>query len=195
MERKLYRDEHRKMVGGVCAGLADYFSIDVSIVRIIFLVSLCLKGAGALPYIVLWIVLPKKNTLFAEPTVDYTVPPTWPDQPFEPGFKQPFQARPYKSPKMPKAPRGPRSHTGSIIGGTIMLMIGLALLSNQLDLIPYYAVRQYWPVVIIVIGLIVIFANNKKEPWETPVKPEEKIETKPEDLNPDYPVKDTPSNI
>src|SRR6476659_4306551 len=100
MEKKLYRDEHRKMIGGVCAGLADYFGIDVSIVRVIFLLSMILKGVGFVPYIVLWIVLPKRSTLLGNgfnkpgfnpnfntpgytPGVDYTIPPpNAPGQPF-----------------------------------------------------------------------------------------------------------------
>src|SRR5476649_1307276 len=60
MEKKLYRDEHHKVIGGVCAGLADYFGIDVSIVRLVFVLTLILKGGGGLLYIILWIVLPKR---------------------------------------------------------------------------------------------------------------------------------------
>ncbi len=58
MEKKLYRDTHNKVIGGVCSGLAEYFNVDVSIVRVLFLASLILKGGGFLVYIVLMIVLP-----------------------------------------------------------------------------------------------------------------------------------------
>ena len=80
MERKLERDEQHKMIAGVCAGLANYLNIDVTVIRAIFLVSLVLHGCGILPYIVLWIVMPKRityyfNTPGFDPTVDYTVPP------------------------------------------------------------------------------------------------------------------------
>ena len=61
MEKRLYRDEHRKKIAGVCAGLADYFNMDVSIVRALFLLALILKGGGVVIYIVLWIVLPVKH--------------------------------------------------------------------------------------------------------------------------------------
>jgi phage shock protein C len=73
--KKLYRDEQNKTIGGVCKGLADYFDIDVSIVRALFLLMLIFKGGGVIIYIVLMIVLPKKPYGFGTPGVDYTVPP------------------------------------------------------------------------------------------------------------------------
>ena len=60
MDKKLYRDEYRKKIAGVCAGLADYFNIDVAIVRVVFLLALIFHGGGGLIYIIFWIVLPKK---------------------------------------------------------------------------------------------------------------------------------------
>jgi phage shock protein PspC (stress-responsive transcriptional regulator) len=58
--RRLYRAENDKILGGVCAGLANYLKIDPAIVRIIF-VLLCMGwGAGFLVYIVLWLILPTR---------------------------------------------------------------------------------------------------------------------------------------
>lgn len=63
----LYRSEKNAMLGGVCAGLADYFSIDVSIVRIIFvLLTLFVSGSGLIVYIILWIVLPVESQVKKE---------------------------------------------------------------------------------------------------------------------------------
>ncbi|MEO6849224.1 MAG: PspC domain-containing protein, partial [Mucilaginibacter sp.] len=70
MEKKLYRDDQRKSIGGVCAGLADYFNVDVAVVRLIFVLMLILHGSGLLAYIVLWIVLPRKTFTFSNPSVD-----------------------------------------------------------------------------------------------------------------------------
>jgi len=53
--KRLYRDENSKVLGGVCSGLANYFGIDVVVVRIIFVV---LFGALFLPYLILWIAIP-----------------------------------------------------------------------------------------------------------------------------------------
>jgi len=60
MAKKLYRSVGQKMLGGVCGGLAEYFEIDVSLVRLLF-VGVCLVTA-LLPmllfYLIAWIVVP-----------------------------------------------------------------------------------------------------------------------------------------
>ncbi len=56
--KKLTRDKHRKILGGVCAGLAHYFSIDPVWPRLIFALFTLGYGVGLLIYIVLWIALP-----------------------------------------------------------------------------------------------------------------------------------------
>jgi phage shock protein PspC (stress-responsive transcriptional regulator) len=60
--KRLYRDENDKILGGVCAGLANYFGIDVVIVRIIFVVLAISFGFGLIPYIILWIAVPSSAT-------------------------------------------------------------------------------------------------------------------------------------
>jgi phage shock protein C len=89
MENKLYRDEQNKTIGGVCAGLSDYFNVDVSWVRVAFLVALTF-GFGFMAYIILWIVVPAKNPFLSKPFVDYTVPPM--SAPFAPAKRKPSNA-------------------------------------------------------------------------------------------------------
>jgi len=52
------RSSRDKKIGGVCAGLADYFDLDATIVRVVWLLAIFFAGTGFLIYIVLWIVLP-----------------------------------------------------------------------------------------------------------------------------------------
>lgn len=65
--KKLYRAENQKIIGGVCAGIAQYANIDVAIVRI---VSVILISVFLVPYIVLWIVLPKAVLEFPDAPKD-----------------------------------------------------------------------------------------------------------------------------
>jgi len=60
MTKKLYRSLSRKMLGGVCGGLAEYFDLDVSLVRLIF-VGITLITAIVpmlIFYIIAWIIIP-----------------------------------------------------------------------------------------------------------------------------------------
>lgn len=59
---KLIRPKAGRKLGGVCLALANYFGIDVTIVRIIFVI-LALPGGlpGVIPYIILWILIPEEH--------------------------------------------------------------------------------------------------------------------------------------
>lgn len=56
--KRLVRSSNDKKIGGVCAGLADYFDIETSIVRIVALILFLIYGVGFLTYVILWIALP-----------------------------------------------------------------------------------------------------------------------------------------
>ena len=59
MEKRLTRNVKEKKIMGVCAGVADYYGIDVSLVRICWAISVLAAGTGALAYAVLSFVLPE----------------------------------------------------------------------------------------------------------------------------------------
>jgi phage shock protein C len=63
--RKLYRSETKRMLGGVCGGLSDYFGVDATIVRVLFLLLCFVGGAGILLYPALWIVVPTESRVDA----------------------------------------------------------------------------------------------------------------------------------
>jgi phage shock protein C len=61
--RRLYRIEDGRVIFGVCGGVAEYFNIDPSIVRIVWAVLSLAWGAGLLAYIIAAIVVPKKSSI------------------------------------------------------------------------------------------------------------------------------------
>jgi phage shock protein C len=59
--KKLYRSRSNRMVAGVCAGLADFFGIDPTVVRLIFVAGTLLGfGSLVLVYLVIFIVVPEQ---------------------------------------------------------------------------------------------------------------------------------------
>ncbi|MBR5019931.1 MAG: PspC domain-containing protein [Bacteroidales bacterium] len=60
--KKLYLDVEDRKLGGVCSGLAAYFDIDVTLIRVLFLAALFCGGFGFWLYIIIWIVAPKAMT-------------------------------------------------------------------------------------------------------------------------------------
>ncbi len=61
--KRMYRDPDNRIIGGVCSGLAAYWRIDPTIVRLIFIILAIFGMAGVLIYLILWIVLPEANTV------------------------------------------------------------------------------------------------------------------------------------
>jgi phage shock protein C len=181
MNKKLYRDEYHKVLGGVCSGLAEYFEMDVTVVRLLFAFSFFVMGVGFIPYIILWIVLPRKGYTFNNynnPTVDYTVPPQQPygqanTPPPQPGnnpytntpfTNTPFTNKTFSHPTGDVLPKQ-RSNAGIIVG-VVLIIIGAAVLIDNYDLIPDFDFGRLWPLVFVIIGGAFIISGQKKQPWE-----------------------------
>lgn len=75
--KRLYRSRTNRMIAGVAGGLGEYFGIDPTLVRLLFVVFAVFVGGGLLAYIIMWILIPEEpvtgETLEAEP-----IPPTDP---------------------------------------------------------------------------------------------------------------------
>lgn len=177
MNKKLYRDEYHKVIGGVCAGLAEYFETDVTIIRLLFAFTVITGGVGVIPYIVLWIVLPKKGYLYNNynnPGVDYTVPPP-------PGGQFTHQGNPFGGSSFndrsnednpfayntasnlpPKQP----SHAGVIVG-FVLIVVGAAILVDEYNLIPDFDLDRLWPAILVLVGAALIVSGQKKKIWHS----------------------------
>jgi phage shock protein C len=61
-KKRLVRSSTDKRIAGVCGGLADYFDLDPTLIRICWLLAVLFAGTGLLAYIILWIALPLAPT-------------------------------------------------------------------------------------------------------------------------------------
>jgi phage shock protein PspC (stress-responsive transcriptional regulator) len=59
--KKIYRSKKDRIIGGVCGGMGDYFSIDPTFIRIIWTLTAFGFGAGILAYLIAWIIIPEKK--------------------------------------------------------------------------------------------------------------------------------------
>lgn len=94
MNQRLVRSTNDRMLGGVCGGLARYFGIDATIMRLIFVVAV-LSGISPLIYIILWIVMPMEGV-----TSSTTPPPALQQPNGDPTGE--WQYDPYTGERMPK---------------------------------------------------------------------------------------------
>jgi len=61
-KKRLVRSTNDKKIAGVAAGLADYFDLDPTIIRLVWLLAILFAGTGLIAYIILWIALPAGPT-------------------------------------------------------------------------------------------------------------------------------------
>lgn len=59
MSKKLVRSRTDRLIAGVCGGLADYFDVDATVVRVVFVLASFGHGLGVCVYLVMWIVVPE----------------------------------------------------------------------------------------------------------------------------------------
>lgn len=152
--KKLYRSRVDKMIGGVAGGLADYFNVDPTIVRVLFVVSIFIGGGGVLAYIILWIVIPE------EP---FITPFTKTDTGEEQGGTTNSEST--KSDQNTNTSNINFEGTiesardnRRILGGSILIVLGgLFLLDN---IYPRFDAGDYWPVVLIAIGVGIILKSQ-----------------------------------
>ncbi len=60
--RRLQRNPDDKVIAGVASGVADFFGLDPTIVRVVWTLTILLGGLGVIVYIILWIVVPEGDS-------------------------------------------------------------------------------------------------------------------------------------
>jgi phage shock protein C len=57
-KKRLVRSRTERWLAGVCGGIGDYFNIDATVIRVLFVLFALVFGSGLLIYIILWILIP-----------------------------------------------------------------------------------------------------------------------------------------
>lgn len=140
--RKLERSRHNRVIAGVCAGLADYFNIDIALMRVLFVVATICGSFGFWMYVILWIVVPEENILGPVNEKDYgdTIDIT------------------------PKEQEDKMLNKGALIASLILIFIGVVALVDNFTTIAW--IWKLWPVPIIIIGVVLLLnslKNNNNE--------------------------------
>lgn len=60
MNKRLYRSRNNRMIAGVCGGIAEYFNVDPTIIRLLW-VLFALTGSGVIAYLIAWVIIPEKQ--------------------------------------------------------------------------------------------------------------------------------------
>lgn len=139
--KRLYRSRTDRIIGGVCGGIAQYFNVDPTLVRLIAVVIGLAGGFGVLAYIIGWIVIPEEGKT---------------DQPFEKRAETFGQEVKVAAEKVAADFKGRPEPQRRNIFAWILIIVGVLILVNQL--VPWHWFRWdiFWAVAIIAVGVALI---------------------------------------
>ena len=140
--KKLRRNPMNRVIGGVCSGLADFFGVDVALMRIAFVIAFLFASFGFWLYIILWIVLPE-----TQQTIDN-------------GQQNQSQSQSPQSESESVSVSKSESKVKSIFAGAFIILIGLLFLVN--NFIPINWVWKLWPLILVAIGIVMIVTASKR---------------------------------
>jgi phage shock protein C len=136
MEKKLKRSSTNKVISGVCGGIGNYFDVDPVFVRILFVLLAVSTGIGIIAYFVAWIIMPKDEE--AVETVSSN-----------------GKCCQVKSDKKEYA------SWNRYLPGLLLIGVGLILLAK--DNIFWFDWEEFWPLALIIIGVVLIFRKKPEK--------------------------------
>lgn len=175
MEKRLYRSRSDRVVSGVCGGLAEYFEIDPTLVRVAMVVlGLVTHGGILLAYLVMAVVVPEEPASAA--VVAAEVAPAASGALTEEGFAvtendtRPMGTAPAPEPAAPPTPppAAPRyapvpaaaRPMRGLWWGVALIVSGMILLADQF--VPNVDMWRFWPLVIVAIGLATVIKGVRR---------------------------------
>ena len=160
MEKRLYRSRSDRMIWGVCGGLAKYFDMDPTIVRVITALSIFLGGVGLWAYIILAIVVPLEDSKAAEPkdTIKENVE-EMKETARELGreIQSTLAGEEGKSEEVAKI----RHHRRNTLG-IILIVLGILFLLDSLNIFWWLNWGNLWPLALVAIGVLVILSTRRR---------------------------------
>lgn len=135
--KKLYRDIEHSSIGGVASGIADFFDMDVTVFRVLFVIT-AIFGGGVILYVILWIIVPSKpiNTEVLDEVV------VEPDNSVEI--------------EIDKAKNSMNNNKRGVTSGLILIALGIIFLIN---IFTDFAFRDLWPILVITLGVIIVMSG------------------------------------
>ncbi|MGD9129600.1 MAG: PspC domain-containing protein [Candidatus Woesebacteria bacterium] len=141
--KRLYRPSTNKIIAGVAAGLGEYFEIDATLIRLIFIVATFFGGSGVILYLLAWLFLPsntdlkKSNEAVMKSNLD------------EMKIQLQTFAKDFDFTHKKQSKKKKKNWLG-----LILIVLGLFFLLDSFNLINF---GQLWPLPIIAIGLLILF--------------------------------------
>ncbi len=147
MAKKLYRSRTDKMIAGVCGGLAEYFNIDSTLVRLSAVVLTLAGGSGILAYIIFWFVVPQRPLNLSG--VDSASAPDATSSAAGEGESE--------------AVENTEASTAALFVGVLLTVLGFLFLVGNFISLAWLSFGKLWPLVLIAIGILIVLKGSGRK--------------------------------
>lgn len=125
---QLVRSEQDRMIAGVCAGIAQYFAIDVTVIRFLFILVTLLGGSGVLVYIILWLIIPTESK--AASSAGHT--------------------------EISGTRIRTRRENSRYLIAFFLIVAGTLFFLNNMGLFEWFSLNKFWPLILVLFGLTIL---------------------------------------
>lgn len=144
-ESRLYRSETNRVIAGVCGGLGEYFNIDPTIIRILFVLITLFGGSGILIYIILWLVIPSESSVYNLPA-DH--------------IKENAKDMKNRAEKFAHDIRISKDDNKRVSSrpwlGFVIVILGVLFLLSNFGYYDFINLEKFWPAILIILGLVIL---------------------------------------
>lgn len=156
--KRLYRSRRDGMIAGVCGGLAEYFDVDPSLVRLVFILTIFLGGAGLVVYLVAWIIVPENPEQSASPA--YEKNQKLKDEVIQELKRVGSGLAGRLEDSMEDLEGRPERRSMAFLG-LALIAIGAAILFR--NFVPWLKLQELWPILLIAIGALLLVSAARRE--------------------------------
>lgn len=145
-QKRLERSEQNKVIAGVAGGLGEYFSIDPTLVRLVFILLTIFGGSGILIYLIFWLIMPKNDA--KDSTVQSTIEGNISDMSEKAKtFAHDLNLTDGKE-------------DSKFWWGIAIVVFGFLLLFNNFGLFDIFDFGKMWPIILVVVGLMILMKKK-----------------------------------
>jgi len=144
-EKKLYRSRTDSMIAGVCGGLAEYFNVDSTLVRLAAVALTLVGGSGVLVYLILWFAVPQR----------------------------PLEMSVVGGDKGQDVSALDSSGTGehelsnaALFAGVLLVVLGFLFLIGNFISLAWLSFRKLWPLMLIAAGVVIVLRGSGRRERE-----------------------------
>ncbi|OGM12968.1 hypothetical protein A3A76_01485 [Candidatus Woesebacteria bacterium RIFCSPLOWO2_01_FULL_39_23] len=143
---RLYRSSTNRVLSGVAGGLGEYFNVDPTLIRLIFILVAIFGGGGILIYLILWLIIPSSSSasLITEESINENV--------------KEMKDKAYKFAGGVRE-RAESANSRALIG-IFILALGIMLLLSNFGFFNIFYFAKFWPVTLILLGIAVLSNKN-----------------------------------